>query len=318
MNKKLHRDGLLAELASVKQLLERTTDAEPATRLTLNAKREDLEELLDSIEREPDTLASVALYFGGSPVTGSRSIESQFAARALEQYQDVVSKKLAVHETGGLQERGPVPSSSASRLDITNIVHGSFGFLLEEHAPDGAPFLKSSLRETVESVTNILDGFSNENEESYNQIIDEIDERLFTSIGKLIKNIHLAHATFRLVEGDRDRAYTFDAVERAFIRIERTDIVEDEYTIQGSLVGIVPYGRKFELRDLTSGEIVSGSIGPSLSRDFLERIEQDEALLGQDWSARLQKKTTRRPNGSSRTVFTLLDLAKVGELPNPD
>ena len=39
------------------------------------------------------------------------------------------------HDTVGLAERGTVPRRSSSTLHITNIVRGSFGFLLEEVQP---------------------------------------------------------------------------------------------------------------------------------------------------------------------------------------
>ena len=133
--RKLERDFAHADLAAVQGLLAQLGDEDIMARFGLEARRDELQQTIETLDAAPDEpVASAALFFGGGPVIGARGIESEFAGSAVTKFQDIVAKVLA-HETGGLGQRGIVPNKGASTLHITNIVRGSFGFLLEEVQP---------------------------------------------------------------------------------------------------------------------------------------------------------------------------------------
>jgi hypothetical protein len=308
MNKKLQKDALLAELASVSQLLTNLATNDALGRVSFEARKREIEEAIGDLEDVPDTTASVALIFNGEPVIGSRAIDAEFAARALESYQEIIAKKLATNETGGLAQRGPIPVKKAARLNITNVVHGSFGFLLEEDA-DGAPQLfNSSLRETADEVTHMIDNLTAQHEGTYWEVVQDMDGRLFTAVRDFFDLMHRDQATLRIVEGTNDKRFAWESIERGHSRVVETTVDDVETNIDGVLIGVVPIGRRFELRSSATGEIISGKVGPLISQDFLERIEKHEELIGKRWIATVRMKTISRLGREPIVNFMLLEL----------
>jgi hypothetical protein len=308
MNKKLERETILADLAGIEAMLTSIPDVDLVGRMTFEDRKDVLLAELRTIEASPDTLANVALFFHGKPVTGSRSIEAEFAAKAIEAYQDVVTKSLAASERGGLGRRGPAPAKEASRLNITQVVHGSFGFILEEDNPDSPQLINSSLKETVEAVTDVFVRFAGPADENYSAVVDALDTRVFSAVRNFFKVLHDDAATLRLVEGSHDQQLDHAAIERAYRRAEATDIEDEDLSFDAILVGVVPYARRFELRSIDSGEVLSGKVGPRLSQNYLERIENDEQVIGRKWRVTVNKKFIRKPGNRTQTTFMLIDL----------
>lgn len=310
MTKKLVRDALLSDLAAVQAMLESLPQDDFVARVGFEARKAEIEEELAALGRGRDTLANVALMFHGKPVRGSRSIGAEFAAKALDGYQDLVAKRLATTEWGGLGQRGPVPAKQAASLNVCGVVHGSFGFVLEESDPDSPQLINSSLREAVENVTDVLERFTAESDDLFSAAINEMDTRLFTSIRSFFKILHDDEATLRIVEGEKDRSFDAVAVDRAYQRCQEASISEDAPTVTGTLIGVVPYGRRFELKT-SEGEVIKGKVGPLFSQDYLERIEKDEQVIGRRWQAKLLKKSIDRPGQRTITNYTLLDLLPI-------
>lgn len=313
MTKKLTKDALLSDLAAVETMLASLPEDDFIAKVGFEARKAEIEEELSELERSRDTLANVALMFHGGPVRGSRSISTDFAAKALNSYQDLVAKRLATSEWGGLGQRGPVPAKQAASLNICGVVHGSFGFVLEEDDPDSPQLINSSLREAVESVTDVLERFTAESDSAFSDAINEMDQRLFTSVRSFFKILHDDEATLRIVEGKKDRSFDTMAVGRAYQRCQEASIDEDALTVTGTLIGVVPYGRRFELKT-SEGEVIKGKAGPIFSQDYLERIETDEQVIGRKWRVKLLKKSVERPGQRVLVSYTILDLLPL-ELP---
>lgn len=309
---KLERDALLADLATVNTMLASLPEEDLLGRMSFGARKAELERTLAALGQQSDTIATVALLFHGDPVVGSRAIDSEFAAKALERYQDIIAKRLATSETGGLAQRGPIPSRRAARLNITDVVHGSFGFILEEDAADSPQLFKSSLREATEDVTEMLVRFSGPRDEDYDTTIEDIDERLFNSVRQFIKVLHDDGATLRVVEGEQDQRFGRDAVDRAHRRVENTSIEDLPLPVEGILVGLLPMARRFELLSSEGAQVISGKVGPRLSRDYLERIENHQEMSGKQWLAILRKRTVNRPGRQPLVTYTLMDLREPG------
>ena len=161
------------------------------TRFGLEARLDELRKTLAELEAAKDEpTASAALFFGGKPVVGSQGIESEFSGAAVTKFQDLVAKVLA-QQTGGLGLRGTVPNKAASTLHITNIVRGSFGFLMEEVNPQ-QQIVDTSLKGAVKQATVLLDAFGEPDEEQFRSAVEVIDERVldtarefFTSCAKV-------------------------------------------------------------------------------------------------------------------------------------
>lgn len=304
--RKLERDFAYADLAAVNSLLAQLTDEDIMMRIGLEARVEELQQSIAELEHVRDApTASALLFFGGRPVFGSHGIESEFAGAAVMKFQDIVAKVLA-DETGHLGQRGVVAHKADATLHITNIVRGSFGFLLEETQTQ-QPLLDSQLKTAVDDTTRLLDAFGDADEEAYRSAVETIDQRVLGTAREFFALMRHNGATLRLVSGDRDRSFDPEAVERAAERAISTSVEDVEETLVGQLAGVLPDAHQFEFRTAERGTI-RGRVDRSLQADQLSR-------LGKEWvdvnaQAHLHVRRVLREGAIVRESYTLASLDK--------
>lgn len=300
--RKLERDFAHADAAAVNGLLAQLGDEDVMARFGLEARLADLQAeiaRLDAARDEP--VASAALFFGGRPVLGQRGIESEFAGTVITKFQDIVAKVLA-HETGGLGQRGVVANKAASTLHITNIVRGSFGFLLEEVGPQ-QQMVETPLRAAVDEATRLLDAFGEPDEEKFRTAIETIDERLLATTRDFFNIMRSSGATLRLVSGETDRSFGAEAVDRAAERATSTTVQDSEEILHGQLGGVLPDAHQFEFRVGEPQGTIRGRIDRGLSADVLSRYNRD--WVNVDAIARVRVKRVRRNDAVVREAYTL-------------
>lgn len=303
--KKLERDFATADIAAVNGLLAQLGDEDVMTRFGLEARLDELHQelaALDDVQDEPT--AAAALFFGGQPVLGTRGIESEFGGAAVTKFQDLVAKVLA-HENGGLGQRGVVPNRAASTLHITNIVRGSFGFLLEE-VNTQHNMVETSLKAAVDDTTRLLDAFGEPDEEAFRTAVEAIDERVLGTAREFFSLMRQRGATLRIVAGDRDNSFGASAVARAADRATSTVLREGEELIGGQLAGVLPDAHQFEFRAGGDLGTLRGRIDRTLTADQLTRYNRD--LVNLDASGRFRVKRVLRNDEVVRETYTLLDL----------
>ncbi|MBO6767482.1 MAG: hypothetical protein JJ901_04140 [Erythrobacter sp.] len=303
---KLHRAALESELASLQSLIAESADADPLGTLSLRQRVERIEEQLAELGEEKHH-ADVTLLFYGKPVDGSRGIDAEFAGKALQSYQSALSKHMNSLTGRALGRRGPIPERSLSRMNIVDVVHGSFGFRLEEDNEEAQMF-DTSLRDAVAAISQIIHDFSDPSDAVFEQAIEDIDGRTFLSVKSFIELLRNEDAKFRLLEDDNEIELDDAKVERAYQRVERTEVIENDDQITGTLVGVMPVARRFEFNLEGTEEIISGPIDARLSADFLERIENDEQFIGRPWRASVRIRTVRRPDGREKIDYILTGL----------
>lgn len=224
--RKLERNYAKADRAAVLGLLNRIKESDPLTRLGLESRLAELNARIEAQDLEPEeTNASAALFFGGRPVNGSRGIEAEFGTGAIATFQELVSKVLAKN-TSGLGIKGPIANKSAATMHITNIVRGSFGFLLEE-VQDQAQLIDTSLKNAVEEATKLLDVFGTADEEHFQTAIVEVDQRILGTASDFFNLMRQHGATLRMVAGENEFQFGSEAVARGFERASGTLIEED-------------------------------------------------------------------------------------------
>ncbi len=307
---KLHRDALRSDIASIEGLLARSDRNDPLGSLSLRARLHALRLQLEEIEAAPATRANVALVFDGAPVKGSSAIDADFAGAALQDYQDLVTRQVAAVVGGGLGTRGPISAQikNQSRLNITALVHGSFGFLLEEDDGGQQTFVETTTQLAVQSVTDLLKGVSDPDGRWFHDHLAELDVRLFNGLRTFVGTMHKAGATLKLSEENRDLRLSPADVERAYERISEVEVDESEESYSGELLGIVPIARRFEFRT-DEGEVISGRVAENLSADYLERLEREEQIAAKGWRAVVRRKTITRLDGrQGSSNFVLIDL----------
>jgi hypothetical protein len=307
MMKRIELEQIAAELGEIDGLLATLSMDDFAGRLGLEHKRDQLRHRMEELGADEQRAASVALYFGGKPVIGGVGIEVGFGAGIVATYQELVTKVWAI-QGGMLAMRGPVPQQEGATLHITSLVHGSFGFLLEELDPQGEPLFPSPLKTATDAVSTLLCSFGSEDEGVFERALEEVSPRVLSSVRAFFRSLHGDEAICRVVSDAAEVLFDAPAVERAYNRVESSDVVEDETAVDGELLGVIPVGRRFEFR-AASGELLRGKIGPDFGESYLARIHEEQ-LAGRRWRAVVRRRETHRA-GNVVESYTLLDLKHV-------
>lgn len=299
--RKLERDYAKADRAAVVGLLDRITEADVLTRLGLESRLAELNTQIAAQDLEPETThASAALFFGGRPVVGSQGVEAEFGTGAVATFQDLVSKVLAKN-TSGLGVKGPVANKSAATMHITNIVRGSFGFLLEE-VQDQTQLVGTSLKQAVEEASELLDIFGEADEERFQATVVEVDQRILATARDFFELMRQHGATLRMVAGESEFQFGAEAVARGVERASGTSIEEDEKSLEGQLAGVLPGAHQFEFR-VAGGETLKGKVDAAWTSADLERWNRE--LVGIDATMSAAVKRVLRHGQIARENYVL-------------
>ncbi|MBU2539119.1 MAG: hypothetical protein KKH22_11845 [Proteobacteria bacterium] len=304
MPRKLRIDSLSAELTSVKRLLEEAIQiGDPVGQIQYKERENSIIKELETIKGEFDTQANVAIYFGGKPVLGSRGISAEFASTAIEEFQNLISKVQAFNLLGRIGERGRVPEVANSNLMITEVTKGSFGFILEE-LTDQSPLFDSSLKNTVDLVSNIIAKTCDQNEEFFEEILPQIDSRTLISLQKFLINLDNNDASLRIIENDMEFIIDEESAHRGRLRIESTVIEEDESLFEGVILGFLPEHRKFELK-LLDGQILYGSVTIDATEQYTALAREGISVINELWTVSLETRNIKPLNRPERQVYKL-------------
>lgn len=303
---KLAKDEMKAELVSLSNLISSLKPADILTRLSLESKRQSLQEALTSLgDAVESATASVALFFGGRPVIGSKAIDSRFGTAAVSAFQDLVAK-IQTQDNGGLGKRGPVANLGASTLHITDVARGSFGFILEEMV-EQTTIVESPLKNAVDAAGDLLLSFGQDNDEKFEEEISAFDDRVLSAAGAFIGTLKNFGATARVVANDAEFRLGSEAVERAATRASTTTIIEDEVEIRGVLSGTLPDAHMFEFRaadeDLGS---FRGKVDKSIDSATLASLNRE--LSGLPATAQFLRKKVLKEGELVRTAHILLSV----------
>ncbi len=305
MPKKLAIDSLSSEITSLKALLESAKQSDDVVgAIQFEYRIDELNEKLNKLKEESteDNLASVALFFGGKPVLGSKGIAAKFAGTAIEQFQNLISKTFAINEIGELAKKGKVPFKEYSDLMVTGLARGSFGFVLDEMSTQ-TELESSQLSIIVEKVAHLIANSTSQDESVFEQMLEELDPRTLIALKDFFSNLDSNQATLRVVENDFDMSFDSYAIHRARLRTEATSIEEKTTHITGELVGFLPEHKKFEIRN-NDGDLIYGSA----SKEAVEKFEEmNQILKNRKVIAEVTEKTVAPLNRPPKKVYRLLN-----------
>ena len=261
----LEQQSLEAELAAVQAMLdERSEDTDPIGWAHFSARARELQERLAALKKAPETTASVAVFFGGRPVVGSRGIEAEFGGKALEEFENAVSTQLAAIQ-GTVGARGPIPQRARGQLLITDVARGSFGFLLEESENS---LVETPLKSAVDEVVELIQQMASPDEETFEGASEFVDPRVLSSMRSFLKLVDDAGATLRIVEGERDFSLPRQSVEIARKRVEELEI-HDEPIRESGVLYLLPDSRRFELHK-EDGTVLRGILSSEATEVFID------------------------------------------------
>lgn len=308
MPKKLFIDSLSSEITTVSELLDSAKNSNDIVgELQLEHRLKLLTGKLSAIKENAlaDNSASVALFFGGKPVLGSKGVAAEFAGLALEQFQNLISKTFAICEVGELGERGKIPFKAQSQLMVTDLARGSFGFVLDEMS-DQTEIVASELTHVIDKATHLLRDTAAQDDAVFENLIEELDPRTLIALKDFFANLDSSQATLRVVEKDIDILLDSPAIHRGKIRTEATTIEEKTTEIDGTLVGFLPEHRKFEIRT-EDGNIIYGSA----TKEAVDQFEKaSETVIGKHCLANITVKTISPLNRPAREVIRLIDFLR--------
>ena len=170
---------------------------------------------LDSLIARDPKVAEIAILFDGPPVTEQRSINAEFAAKAIGRFQKLVSTIFASNLSGYLAKRGKIRGADLANLNIRGVATGSFGFILEEKNADQVSAIKTPLREAVEEVLDVFSEFTSEDDDAFLIEVNEINPRVFQALGKFLELIEKNEAIFKTQLADRQLTFDRAGIKRA-------------------------------------------------------------------------------------------------------
>lgn len=312
MLKKLELDALKADLTSVELMLNsRTEEEDPIGHFQLSSRKVDLERKIATSQAQVGRHAELGVFFGGGPVQGSRGISADFAGKALEDLQAMISKKFSGREVGPLKQRGRLPFMDHSQMLVTGVMRGSFGFVLEESG-ETAEIVDTPLKAVVEEISDILSRVGAADEAVFDEAAAELDERILVTLKQFFQRLDESEATMRIVQGHRDFLLDRTSISLARSRTQAMEIEEhgDEYV--GTLF-LLPESRRFDFVTEVEGQrfVIKGAVGPTVLKQLA-----GQAALGEEpidarqiprspWRVEIKTREIRERNRTSRKVYTL-------------
>jgi hypothetical protein len=238
--------SLRNELSHVDEMLEQLTDPFDTIRVMWEQRRKELQNQIAAIENDVVTLATVALVFEGGPVIGAQEIRVDFAAKALESYQGLVSSVYADQVGHTLGSKGPLPRASESRLYLAELVHGSMGFLLNEVPERQGSLLQSRLSLAVDKASELLRGLASESLGEFEETLQQVKPRVLRGIKSLTRTLRDYAAEARIIAGRDELSLDLLSISKLIDRLDDVLVTDDDETLDGVLTGLFPYEGTFE------------------------------------------------------------------------
>lgn len=290
---------------------EAEADGDVVGRLSFETRLNIVATELAELRTRDSRVAEVAILFDGAPVEGSRTIDANFAAHALTNFQAVVTRLFASNLKGELAARGKIRGAELAALSIRGIATGSFGFILEEKDARQSSAVKTPVRESLEEAAALFEEFTQENEDDFLVDVDDINPRVFRALAQFFRHLEKNEASLKANLPDRQYSFDRAGIERAYRRITETNVKIEPVVWVGTLVGLSPIKRTFDFKRDEAQDIISGKFSHQVSQDYLERIEGDEGItLGARFTAKIEIGTIRKPDGSISVSYTVIDLVE--------
>jgi hypothetical protein len=215
MTQAAKRTYLIAEKATLENLVATLHEDSVLERMGLEDRLSDVTAELASLQAAPGRTAESELVFHGAPVRGSAGIDARFTSDVISAYQDLIAKTLAAKSE--LHAMGPIPDAHLSRLHVTDVVHGSFGFHFQE-LPEQESLGETPLFEAAEEAAHLIDA-AGKDDEAFVDVVESLNPRVHDAVRTFFTTIADAGATFRLSTATTTSEFTPDRLRAAVDRV---------------------------------------------------------------------------------------------------
>jgi hypothetical protein len=255
------RTFLHSERQALRELLQATSEDNLLERIGLEARLTQVDQEIAELDGTGGTVfAETDLVFHGAPVHGSEGIDARFASNVLGAYQDLLSKTLAGMHHPSLKASGPIPDAHLSRVHITGIARGSFGFELRELA-DQETFEPTPLFQAAEKAGRLVQAAGSD-DESFLDAVEGLNPRVHEALRSFLQVIRDAGATFRIQTSQLQAEFSTETVMAAVERAAAERKEEEDVPMPGRFLGVLHGSRTFEHE--VGGEVIKGKADPEL------------------------------------------------------
>lgn len=299
-----------SEVTHLERLLEKTPNDMTVERLGIEHRLAKAKERIEGFPIPP-VPQKAYVSFRGKPVHGEYGIDANFSARAMKLFVDAVAMAAAGF-AGRLESSGAIPGRKEGQPVITGTASGSFGFELElppsgqesptKEVPD------TDVKEAVQKIQELLMLATEGSDDDLSEIADDMHPRAVRKVGEFLELLRLNEARFGLAFRNRKFRFASDnQLNNTITRLAARNVHEETEDFPGTMIGVLPASRRFQLNLLTDWAEIEGRISSEI-RDTYELAHQ---YTGREVTARIR--SVRVGQGNPR--YTLLQVSELTEYP---
>ena len=266
MTQATKRQYLAAEKAALENLVATLHEDSVLERIGLQSRLNEVTAELALLPEATERTAEAELVFYGEPVHGREGIDARFTSAVIAAYQDLIAKTLAAKSE--LHAMGRIPDAHLSRLHVTDVVHGSFGFHFQELAVQES-FGETPLFAASEEAAYLIDAAGSD-DETFVDVVADLNPRVHDAVRNFFTTIVNAGATFRLSTATMTSEFTTERLHAAVERVTIERREEADQPLPGVFMGVLHASRQFEHKP-DSGEVIRGKAAPELDLSTLVR-----------------------------------------------
>jgi hypothetical protein len=290
-----------AEIAGLKTMLQDMPD-DPLAKPLMASRLTGLEMELARLEKQVPANPEAELLFAGGPVFGSVGLDAKFAARILNDYQDMVANHYSASLHGGVGSRGPRTGENESRLCLTALPRGSFGLMLTQ--PQAHDFIAAAqLSDAMDQITSLVEAAAS-GDAAFADTVEKFHPRVLTPLKDFLNVLEAQAASIVLRSTTRQCALSVDKVAAAKARVAETKPETGPASPRGVCRGILLESWRFDFNP-DGQPPISGVLAESVTADAAKAM-----LLLVDLPAEAELRVTRMRtrSGFGRPTYELLAL----------
>ena len=301
------RERLQAELFSLNALLHSAPQDPLATPL-MRSRVEEIEAEIRSLPAPAKSRPEAELFFEDGPAIGSEGIEITFASDVLESYQNMVTNHYSAKVYGSLRRSGARRKEAETRLYLTALPRGSFGFQLSQpYTPE--LFAAQNMVVALSDISGLVEATA-ESDEAFEAALTSFDSRVFRPLKRFITTIHAGGGACRLLTGEKQTNLSVEKITAAYDRISAAVTDDEEITMSGTFGGFHAISGDFEFQP-DVGRLIHGGLDEQLNDAKIAKLTQQ--FFQRRCIAKMTMTTVSSRTGNKKPTYELVDLKPLAE-----
>ena len=303
------RPALEAELAGLTALLQSTPEDPLATPL-MRSRVEELEDALRKLPVQKLRHPEAELFFSDGPAIGSEGIEITFASDVLNSYQNMVTNHYAAKHYGNLRRTGRRRGEEETRLYLTALPLGSFGFqLTQPHVSDF--FAAGNVSIAMQDISALVEATA-ESDDAFESALSRFDSRVFRPLKRFIVTIHAGGGSCRVLTGDKETSLSVEKITEAYTRISAAITDDEDVTMSGVFGGAHVFSGDFEFQP-DGSSLIRGNLSEDITEE--KAIAMNRNFTKRRAIAKMIMTTVSARTGSKKPTY---ELESLKHLPDAD